>query len=184
MSIVLVTGGSRSGKSEFAEKLAEESGEKICYIATTEVFDDEMANRVKIHQNRRGDNWNTLEIPYKITEHLGEVKKYKIALLDCLTMLVSNKMFSYDIDYNSAPMSKIKSIEDEIIYFIENMLISFSQINTKFIIVTNEVGLGIIPENRLSRIYRDIVGKANQIAAKYSGEVHLVVSGIPMKIKG
>lgn len=184
MSIVLVTGGSRSGKSEFAEKLAEKSNQKICYIATTEVFDDEMANRVKKHQSRRGNNWDTLEIPYKIDEHLGEIKKYDTALLDCLTMLVSNKMFSYEIDYNHDSIDKIKCIEEEIIFFIENMLSILSKIETKIIVVTNEVGLGIIPENRLSRVYRDIVGKANQIVAKYADEVYFVVSGIPMKLKG
>lgn len=184
MSIILVTGGSRSGKSEFAEKLVLKNGTNIGYVATAEIFDDEMQERVNKHKNRRSDIWETFEVPLEIEKNIPYIEKKEVVLLDCLTMLVSNKLFSYKIDFNSLSQESINFIEKDMVSFFESLLKKIQKSDTLFVIVTNELGMGIIPENKLGRLYRDLVGKINQLTASLSKEVYMVISGIEIKIKG
>jgi len=186
-SICLITGGARSGKSGFAEKLCSERGRKIGYIATAEAMDEGMIERIKRHQERRPDSWETFEIQQNIHSILLEKssKEFDIFLLDCLTVLTTNIMLSdLSIDWDTVPRDRINDIEKTVLNQLESLIEAVEKTGHNLIVVTNEVGLGIVPENRLARVFRDIAGKANELMASRAAEVHFVVSGIPMKIKG
>ena len=183
-NIVLVTGGARSGKSNFAELLCREQNNSTAYIATSVAFDDEMKDRIKKHQDSRPKEWKTYEIYkdiYSIVEDLD--KNHDTVILDCLTLMINNLMFTYGIDVDKATTEEVNEIEEYIKDQVEKLLKAVKKTDLYFLIVTNELGMGIVPENKLSRIYRDFVGRANQLIAKYSDEVYFVVSGIPMKVK-
>lgn len=183
-NIVLVTGGARSGKSNFAELLCREQNNSTAYIATSVAFDDEMKDRIKKHQDSRPKEWKTYEIYkdiYSIVEDLD--KNHDTVILDCLTLMINNLMFTYGIDVDKATTEEVNEIEEYIKDQVEKLLKAVKDTDLYFLIVTNELGMGIVPENKLSRIYRDFVGRANQLIAKYSDEVYFVVSGIPMKVK-
>ena len=183
--IILVTGGARSGKSNFAEKLCFDRNNNTAYIATSIPFDDEMKDRVKKHQESRPKEWKTYEIYkdiYSIVEELD--KTHDTVIMDCVTLMVNNLMFTYGIEVDEATSKELNELENYIKDQITKLLEAVKQTNLYFVIVTNEVGMGIVPENKLSRIYGDFVGRANQLISKYSDEVYFVVSGIPMKVKG
>lgn len=183
-NIILVTGGARSGKSSFAEYICKKQNNKTAYIATSVAFDDEMKNRVKKHQESRPKNWKTYEIYkniYSIVEELD--KNYDTVIMDCVTLMVNNLMFSYNIEIDQATLEELNELEDYIRDQITKLLEAVKKTNLYFVIVSNEIGMGIVPENKLSRIYGDFVGRANQLIGKYSDEAYFVVSGIPMKVK-
>ncbi len=177
--IVLVTGGARSGKSRFAEQYAAKFGKRVAYIATAEVYDDEMAFRVKLHRERRPHDWQTFEAPSDA--HLAIDKagaaSCDMILFDCLTLYVSNILCSLD------------SIEDSHRNYavarekIDALLDAARRFDGTVIFVTNEVGSGIVPENHLSREYRDVAGIVNQWVGAAAEEVYLVSCGIPVNIK-
>lgn len=183
-NIILVTGGARSGKSSFAESLCIKQNNKTAYIATSVAFDDEMKNRVKKHQESRPKNWKTYEIYkdiYSIVEELN--KNHDTVIMDCVTLMVNNLMFTHGIEVDEATSEELNELENYIREQITKLLEAVKKTNLYFVIVTNEIGMGIVPENKLSRIYGDFVGRANQLIANYSNEVYFVVSGIPMKVK-
>lgn len=183
-NIILVTGGARSGKSSFAESLCIKQNNKTAYIATSVAFDDEMKNRVKKHQESRPKNWKTYEIYkdiYSIVEELN--KNHDTVIMDCVTLMVNNLMFTHGIEVDEATCEELNELENYIREQITKLLEAVKKTNLYFVIVTNEIGMGIVPENKLSRIYGDFVGRANQLIASYSNEVYFVVSGIPMKVK-
>ena len=183
-NIILVTGGARSGKSSFAESLCKNQNNRIAYIATSIAFDDEMKNRVKKHQESRPKEWRTYEIYkdiYSIIDEIGE--KHDTVIMDCVTLMVNNLMFTYGIDVDKATSKELDELENYIRDQIEKLLDAVKKTNLYFVIVSNEIGMGIVPANKLSRIYSDFVGRANQLIGKYIDEVYFVVSGIPMKVK-
>lgn len=183
-NIILVTGGARSGKSSFAESLCIKQNNKTAYIATSVAFDDEMKNRVKKHQESRPKNWKTYEIYkdiYSIVEELN--KNHDTVIMDCVTLMVNNLMFTHGIEVDEATSKELNELENYIREQITKLLEAVKKTNLYFVMVTNEIGMGIVPENKLSRIYGDFVGRANQLIASYSNEVYFVVSGIPMKVK-
>ncbi|UPA30647.1 bifunctional adenosylcobinamide kinase/adenosylcobinamide-phosphate guanylyltransferase [Terrisporobacter glycolicus] len=183
-NIILVTGGARSGKSSFAESLCIKQNNKTAYIATSVAFDDEMKNRVKKHQESRPKSWKTYEIYkdiYSIVEELN--KNHDTVIMDCVTLMVNNLMFTHGIEVDEATSEELNELENYIREQITKLLEAVKKTNLYFVIVTNEIGMGIVPENKLSRIYGDFVGRANQLIASYSNEVYFVVSGIPMKVK-
>lgn len=183
-NIILVTGGARSGKSNFAESLCRKQNNKTAYIATSVAFDDEMKHRVKKHQESRPKEWQTYEIYkdiYSIVKELNE--NYDTVIMDCVTLMVNNLMFTYNIEIDQATSEELNKLEDYIKDQITKLLEAVKKTNLYFVIVSNEIGMGIVPENKLSRIYGDFVGRANQLISKYSDEVYFVVSGIPMKVK-
>lgn len=183
-NIILVTGGARSGKSSFAESLCIKQNNKTAYIATSVAFDDEMKNRVKKHQESRPKSWKTYEIYkdiYSIVEELN--KNHDTVIMDCVTLMVNNLMFTQGIEVDEATSEELNELENYIREQITKLLEAVKKTNLYFVIVTNEIGMGIVPENKLSRIYGDFVGRANQLIASYSNEVYFVVSGIPMKVK-
>lgn len=182
--IVLVTGGARSGKSSFAESLCIKQNNRTAYIATSVAFDDEMKSRVKKHQQSRPKEWKTYEIYkdiYSIIEELGE--NHDTVIMDCVTLMVNNLMFTSGIDIDVATSGELDELESYIKNQIKKLLEAVKNTNLYFVIVTNEIGMGVVPENKLARIYGDFVGRANQQISKMSDEVYFVVSGIPMKVK-
>ncbi|MDD4893749.1 MAG: bifunctional adenosylcobinamide kinase/adenosylcobinamide-phosphate guanylyltransferase [Candidatus Omnitrophica bacterium] len=169
--IIFILGGARSGKSTYALELAKKH-KKVVFIATCQALDKEMAERIKLHKKIRPQGWQTFEEPYKVADLLDKFKvKFPVVLMDCLTLLVSNLM--------------LKGLKEEtIVNEVNNILAVLKKINGKAIIVSNEVGLGIVPNTKLGRDFRDIAGKVNQLVAGKSDEVFFMVSGIPTKIKG
>ncbi|HOM01998.1 MAG TPA: bifunctional adenosylcobinamide kinase/adenosylcobinamide-phosphate guanylyltransferase [Acetivibrio sp.] len=183
---ILVTGGARSGKSSFAESLALKScGENdVLYIATSIPFDEEMKSRVKKHRAKRPAGWTTLEAYKDLDTRLKDVgtgKKY--ILLDCITLMVSNIILERCTDWNNLPENAEYEAEQGVCSEIDKLLSAIRALDATFIAVTNEVGMGIVPENKLSRVFRDIAGRVNQMLAKNADDVYFCVSGIPVKIK-
>lgn len=144
---------------------------KVAFIATCEPLDKEMAKRIKIHQDSRPKDWKTFEQPKDLSNLFEKTKNnFDCVLIDCLTLLVSNLMLE-------------KNSENAILEKVNLFLAEFKKMKAHIIIVSNEVGLGIVPNNKLARDFRDIAGKVNQLVAKTADEVFFTVSGIPMKIK-
>lgn len=182
--IVLVTGGSRSGKSLFAEKLCRERGEKIAYLATAEPFDEEMRDRIRKHRMQRPSNWETIETYGELSAVSERLGGFDTVLLDCLTVYVNNLIYHSGIDLMQAKRREIDLLEQTILEDVEYFVRDLKKKKRQLIMVTDELGMGIVPDTRLSRVYRDILGRVNQKAAALSEEVYFVVSGIPLCIKG
>jgi adenosylcobinamide kinase/adenosylcobinamide-phosphate guanylyltransferase len=182
---ILITGGARSGKSSYAEKLAKELGSNILYIATSIPFDEEMKDRVKKHRESRPSAWDTYE-GYKglgrvISEKGGE---YSGILLDCITVMVTNLLLEHPgIDNENVIYEDFAEAEKAIKEEVEELLKGISKSGATVIMVTNELGSGIVPENLLARAFRDIAGRMNQYIAEQCDEVFLTVCGLPLKLK-
>jgi adenosylcobinamide kinase / adenosylcobinamide-phosphate guanylyltransferase len=182
--IIFVTGGARSGKSTFAEKLALES-EKVIYIATSIPFDNEMKRRVEIHRERRNKNWKTIETFNNFDKTLSpELTGVNTILLDCITVMITNIMFEEYTDWDNIKANEAEKIQKKVLDEIDNLIKIIKNFIGTSIIVSNEVGLGLVPPTPLGRYFRDIAGFANQKIASKADEVYFVVSGIPIKIKG
>lgn len=183
--MILVTGGARSGKSSFAEGLAKSYGENVLYIATSVPFDDEMKQRIKKHREQRPGFWETLEAYKDLDRHLdGRIDTKCAVMLDCITVMTSNLMLEKCSDIENISNKEALEIEDYIKSQINALISAAKKFQGPFIIVTNEVGMGIVPEYKSGRVFRDIAGRVNQILAGECDEVFLCVSGISVKIKG
>jgi len=206
-SFILILGGARSGKSRFALQMAEKLGKKVLFVATGEPLDDEMALRIEEHRRKRPQNWRTLEIDIKVGQKLKEqVGDADVVLLDCVTLLVSNILTKEgeESSCHCEPFASchsegekrpknlaqgklretISATEKRVIDEIEELIECINKHKGSFIVVSNEVGLGVVPDNKLGRVYRDLLGKANQLLAQHADEVYFMASGIPVKIKG
>ena len=177
--IIFVTGGARSGKSTFAEKLARDiTSEKKAYIATAQIFDEEMEYRVQSHKKRRGDEWKTFEAAFHAEIAINEAgQRFDVILFDCITIYLSNFICKFD------SLEDIHLINSELKVTVDKLIEAAKNFHGTIIFVSNEVGAGIVPENKLARIYRDCAGIANQMLAAQADEVYFVVSGIPLNIK-
>ena len=180
--IILLLGGSRSGKSSYAEVLAKKSAEKVLFVATAEAGDEEMRLRIQKHQQARPAGWRTLEA----TSHLGsriedELEDEKLIIIDCITLLVSNIFCRHDTT-QFANISD-SDLEKQIVSEIQELQRCFKKVAASFIIVSNELGLGLVPDNRMGRLYRDFLGRANQMLAQSADEVYFLVAGIPLRVK-
>jgi adenosylcobinamide kinase/adenosylcobinamide-phosphate guanylyltransferase len=175
---ILILGGARSGKSRLAVELAQKRGGDVLFVATAEARDDEMKQRIKAHRQVRPAGWKTLEtkthIGAQITRHIG---KAPTVIIDCVTLLVNNIFERYDEKADASRLEK--AVEAE----IKELLNCIDRSGALFIIVSNEVGLGIIPADSVSRLYRDLLGRANQLLAAHADEVYWLVAGIPVTIK-
>ena len=168
--IILILGGARSGKSTYALSLAKEK-KRIAFIATCQALDKEMKERIKLHKKARPKDWQTFEEPREIGLLLGKMgNSFDCIIIDCLTLLVSNLLLSG---------GNQTIIEEE----INKILAGLKNKKAKVIIVSNEVGLGIVPEHKMGRVFRDIAGRVNQLVAQRVDEVWFVVAGLPLKIK-
>ena len=179
--IILVTGGSRSGKSGFAEKFFEDTDD-VLYIATAIVTDEEMKDRIKKHIDSRNSRWTTYEGFFDLDKAI-EKNDIKNILLDCVTIMITNLMFKEKIDFNIISMEEIQELLDDIKTQFEKLILKARVSNKNLVLVTNEVGCGLIPENKLSRVFRDIAGYVNQYIASQSDEVYLISCGLPLKLK-
>lgn len=166
MSATLILGGARSGKTTHALRLAEASTGGLVMIATAQALDDEMAERIARHQAERGRRWRTLEAPLDLVGALAEVRPGETAVVDCLTLWVSNLMFAE------------RDIEGETRGLIAALA------GRDVILVSNEVGLGIVPDNALARRFRDEAGRLNQRIAAAADRVLFIAAGLPMVLKG
>jgi adenosylcobinamide kinase/adenosylcobinamide-phosphate guanylyltransferase len=170
--MIFITGGCRSGKSRFALDYADQHFSKKLYLATCEVLDEEMACRIEHHKKMRGPEWQTIEEPVEIVDKISQHgDKVEVILLDCITLWLSNLLTKGNTDLK---------IIDEINRFIEMI----KQTPTSLIVVSNEVGMGIVPADPLSRRFRDLSGMANQRIAEKVDTVIFMVSGIPIFLKG
>lgn len=183
-SIILVTGGARSGKSTHAEKLAKEYGKDVLYVATAIAFDDEMKLRIKKHQEQRPSNWETVEA-YKDLDIIleGKCRNKKAVLLDCITVMITNIMFEVCTDFDKMVNEDMIAVEEAVNIQMNKLIAVAKNSGIPFILVTNEIGMGIVPDNKSSRLFRDIQGRVNQKLASVAKDVYLCVSGIPVKIK-
>lgn len=178
--LILVIGGARSGKSKFAQELATKLGDRVTYIATAQPGDDEMAARISRHRRDRPQHWDTVEVTSEVDQVVREIGSNRDALIiDCLTLLVSNLLLSDVPEDLEAEAEK----EREISQALEQLTEAARQIPATTIVVSNEVGMGLVPDNRLGRIFRDLAGRANQLLAQRADEVYLVVAGLPRRIK-
>jgi adenosylcobinamide kinase/adenosylcobinamide-phosphate guanylyltransferase len=166
--IILVIGGARSGKSRFAQAQAEAGDSKLVYIATAQAFDAEMTERISRHQSDRGARWQTVECPLDLGRAIRDNQGAGVTLLvDCLTLWLSNVMLNdYDI---TAAISDLES--------------ALSASASDVILVSNEVGQGIVPDNALARRFRDEAGRLNQVMAEIADDVWFVIAGLPQRLK-
>jgi len=180
--ITLITGGVRSGKSSFAQELALKSAQSVLFVATAEAGDEEMRQRIEEHKRARPESWQTLEtrtrIGSQIAQQIGEAKT---VVIDCITLLVNN-VFSKHGGHSGGEIDA-ELLEKEVMAEIGELVRCMGEVQADFIIVTNEVGLGIVPADRMSRLYRDLLGRANQTLARHADEVYLMVSGLPLRLK-
>lgn len=176
--ITLVLGGARSGKSAFAEKFAGKLGRRVLYIATAEIRDEEMAARIAAHRQARPTDWPTLEAPRHLSTALANISEPpEVLLLDCLTLLVSNTVIAME----SEPQTAIEAV---IYSEIDALIGAQTQWNLPLVAVSSEVGLGLVPTYPLGRLYRDVLGRANQHLAALANRVLFMVAGLPMVVKG
>lgn len=179
--LIFLLGGARSGKSYYAEQWARDNGEDVLFVATAQAFDEEMTQRIENHRASRPANWHTLEEPLAVTERLrGNLSSntYDTILVDCITLLVSNLLLSLPEETPEPEIHKI------ILYEIEQLLTLISESDATWLLISNEVGMGIVPPTHLGRFYRDVLGKANQQIAARANDVLLLVAGLPWKLKG
>ena len=196
MALIFVTGGAKSGKSKFAEELIlslNNGKQENVYLATSLVFDEEMKEKVRLHKKRRKNDWGTVET-YKnfennLNKYFPETKNgiKNNMLVDCLTNMITNIIFEEkDVDWDNFDKKSYVKIVEKLDKNVENTVNELLNITSQFentIIVSNELGLGLVPSYPLGRYFREIAGKMNQAVAKRADEVYFVVSGIPMKIK-
>lgn len=167
-SITLLLGGARSGKSSYAEKLAEKTDKELYYIATAEAHDQEMIERIKKHQARRVNGWRVFEEPLKISETITEyATRERVILVDCLTLWLSNIMCK----------------GHDVMPHLVGLISSLENVKGSVIFVANEVGLGIVPENKLARSFRDEAGRMNKAVASVASDVYFMAAGLPLCMK-
>ena len=180
--VILLLGGARSGKSHFAQEYAWRSGQKVLFVATATAGDDDMWRRIEKHKEGRPSSWSTLEvvtgIGKQIEVNFGDAR---LIVIDCITLLVNNIFSRYDEKQFDTIDDTV--LEQEVVAEIEQLQICLKKVDASFLIISNEVGLGLVPDNRMGRLYRDILGRANQMLAQTADEVTLMVAGIPVRIK-
>ncbi|RCX17561.1 adenosylcobinamide kinase /adenosylcobinamide-phosphate guanylyltransferase [Anaerobacterium chartisolvens] len=182
--LILVTGGARSGKSRFAEELAKGMGNSILYIATAVPLDEEMRDRISRHRQQRPEHWETLEAHRDLDEALRSHAPGKDGvLLDCVTIMVTNLMFESYTDWEAVDAFGRDEVEKNIKIEIKKLINEVKGLPMPFIAVTNETGMGLVPEYASARAFRDMAGRVNQMLAEAAGEVYFCVSGIPVRIK-
>ena len=176
--ITLILGGARSGKSSHAQRLAEATGKPVTFLATAQALDEEMRQRIQKHRLERPADWETLEIPCDIAVHVPQIKS-DVIILDCVTLLVSNLLMQFvkGDEVDEAPY--LQAVQKE----IEELIAIIREKDQDWFIISNEVGLGLVPPYQMGRVYRDALGWANQRLAREADKVIFMVAGIPTTIK-
>lgn len=166
-SLILVLGGARSGKSRYGERLIADYAPPWIYLATAEALDDEMRRRIAEHRGRRDDRWHLIEAPHALVDAVRAAPADRPLLVDCLTLWLSNRLIA-DAD-----------LEEEAASLVEGL----ARRSGPTIVVSNEVGLGIVPDNALARRFRDAAGRANQMLAARADRVDFIAAGLPLRLK-
>lgn len=179
---ILILGGTRSGKSRFAQEMALRLGGRVLFVATGEALDEEMRQRIEEHKRRRPPHWRTVEVATgvgtRIREEIGDAR---IVIVDCLTLLVSNVIGWHG---NDPEQINPELVDKRLAVEVEELVGCIADSTATFILVSNEVGMGLVPENRLGRLYRDLLGKVNQVLAEHADCVYFMLGGIPLRLKG
>ena len=180
--IILCSGGARSGKSEFAERLALATAGRKAYVATGQAFDEEMIDRIKKHQERRGEIWNNFEVPLHLAKEWQNISQTAdVILIDCLTMFTTNHMMAHG---SIQGQQDANQLEATVLAELETLLAAIKSCEGKTVIfVTNEIGLGIVPDNKLARYFRDIAGRVNRTVATAADKLYLTLSGVTIELK-
>ena len=176
--MILLLGGARAGKSAYAVRLVQDieraSGDEVCFIATAQGLDEDMAKRIARHRSERSAHWRTIEEPCQIDEALRQASEAGIVIVDCLTLFVSNWLMRYADEHEC----------EQFVRRITREFLELAQTQKQTIIcVSNEVGLGIVPDTRMGRVFRDLLGRVNQDFAAAADEVYLIVAGLPLQLK-
>ncbi|HLO27706.1 MAG TPA: bifunctional adenosylcobinamide kinase/adenosylcobinamide-phosphate guanylyltransferase [Anaerolineales bacterium] len=176
--LTLILGGARSGKSSYAQSLAEQIGRPVTFIATAQALDEEMSRRIQKHRTERPANWETLEIPLNVAAHVQQTHS-DVVILDCITLLINNLLMQFVKDDLVDEVPFKEAVQKE----IDELVGSIHEQDLHWIIISNEVGLGLVPPYQMGRVYRDWLGWANQCLAREADKVILMVAGIPTVIK-
>jgi adenosylcobinamide kinase/adenosylcobinamide-phosphate guanylyltransferase len=176
--LTLVLGGARSGKSAYVQSLAEATGKSVTFLATAQALDEEMRRRIQKHRDERPPDWQTLEIPLGLAAYRRQVNS-EVVILDCVTLLLSNLLMQFVKDdlVEEAPFLEVVRKE------VDELIAAIRQQDQEWMIVSNEVGLGLVPAYPMGRVYRDGLGWANQRLAREADTVIFMVAGIPTVIK-
>ncbi|MCY3779442.1 MAG: bifunctional adenosylcobinamide kinase/adenosylcobinamide-phosphate guanylyltransferase [Chloroflexi bacterium] len=176
--LIFLLGGARSGKSRYAEGWARSHAERVLFVATAEASDADMRGRIAEHRKGRPSHWRTLEAPHDTARQITECSyRHDALLLDCLTLLTSNILLRLP---ESATQTEAN---DAVLREVEGLLDAYARSNATWLVVSNEVGMGVVPPTRLGVLYRDMLGRANQRMAEAADEVLLLVAGIPWRLK-
>ena len=176
--LIFLLGGARSGKSHYAETWARRQGGRVLFVATAEATDADMRARIADHRAARPADWHTLEAPRETARQIADCAyAHDTLLLDCLTLLTSNILLELpesatQHEANAAALAEVK-----------RLLEAYAASKASWLVVSNEVGMGVVPPTRLGRLYRDMLGRANQCVAQAADEVLLLVAGIPWRLK-
>ncbi|MBN2115531.1 MAG: bifunctional adenosylcobinamide kinase/adenosylcobinamide-phosphate guanylyltransferase [Anaerolineales bacterium] len=176
--LTLILGGARSGKSSYAQTLAERTGKSVTFIATAQALDEEMSVRIQKHRGARPVHWETLEIPLEVAPHIPQIKS-DVIILDCITLLVTNLMMRFVKDDLVDELPFTQAVQKE----IDELIGTIRKREQDWVIISNEVGLGLVPPYQMGRVYRDGLGWANQRLAREADKVIFMVAGIPTVIK-
>ncbi len=177
-ALTLILGGARSGKSAYAQRLAGQLGQRVLYVATAEAGDDEMAARIRAHQAERPADWATLEAPVRVGAALQSAPPAEVVVVDCLSLLANNVIVPLP-----EPVTEAQA-EAALLAEIEALLDAYRASDAAWLVVSNEVGLGLVPPYPLGRVYRDALGRANQHVAALADNVLFMVAGLPLAVKG
>jgi len=177
-TINLILGGARSGKSSHALRLAEETGKSVTFLATAQALDEEMSTRIQKHRSERPVHWESLEIPFGIASCIEQIQS-DVVILDCITLLLTNLMMQFVKENLVDEEPFLLAVQKE----INELAAALRENNRDWLIVSNEVGLGLVPPYQMGRVYRDALGWANQQLARIADNVIFMVSGIPMIVK-
>lgn len=182
--ITLITGGARSGKSSYAERVAAGISEKVLYIATAVAFDLEMVERIEMHKKSRPQAWHTYEGYKDLDKVIETADRQDVILLDCVTVMLTNLLWEYPgMNFETPSQEVLTQAEEYVRHEFEKLLMAAQGYQGSLIMVTNELGSGLVPESPIARSFRDIAGRVNQQIAAHCQEVYLTVCGIPIQIK-
>ncbi|MGM0365215.1 MAG: bifunctional adenosylcobinamide kinase/adenosylcobinamide-phosphate guanylyltransferase [Actinomycetota bacterium] len=186
--IYFLLGGARSGKSAYAEELASRLSEKVCYLATARITDEEMEKRIKLHRKRRPKSWKTIELSVEDIDR-GDFSKIKagscpVILIDCITNLLYRLLEKYDVDkIEVIPNSLEEKIEKEVWEFFKKFIEFITGTDSEVIVVSNEVGMGVVPAYPLGRLFRDLMGMVNKEIASVSDTAYFFIAGLKQRLK-
>ena len=176
--LIFLLGGARAGKSHYAETWAREHGRRVLFVATAQARDDDMATRIAEHRAKRPASWQTLEAPRQVPQRITHCAiPHDTLLLDCLTLMTSNLLL--DLPESTTQEDANQAILRE----IDALLEVYERSEATWLVVSNEVGMGVVPPSRLGVLFRDMLGRANQRVAERADEVILLVAGLPWKLK-